>query len=89
MDHWEGALMSAHAGKIKASVGLGDSVYDRNKWTQFLVGAFLFFFSTEPQFTQGGCFASDLLLISMIARRRCQKRSTTAWISTHVCHGLR
>lgn len=30
--------MSAHAGKIKASVGLSDSVYDRNLWSQFLVG---------------------------------------------------
>lgn len=39
MDQWEGALMSAHAGKIKASVGLSDSVYDRNRWSQFLVGA--------------------------------------------------
>ncbi len=70
--------MSAHAGKIKASVGLTDSVYDRNTWSQFLVGALVFTFCYQALIAQESFFHADSVITAMVACRHCPKIFTTA-----------
>ena len=42
MDQWEGTIISVPASKIQESLGLTDSLHDRDIWQLFLVSASIF-----------------------------------------------
>ena len=42
MDQWEGTIISVPASKIQESLGLTNSLHDRDIWQLFLVSIFLF-----------------------------------------------
>ena len=42
MDQWEGTIISVPASKIQESLGLTNSLHDRDIWQLFLVSLYMF-----------------------------------------------